>query len=252
MKRLPELTPADSLRMMAPPTEEQLDELEAFLLSDATSDEVMMLEMLDGYLTAIASGPVEVAGNEWMPGVWGPTAEDVPDFESEDQAARIVETIVRQYNGIVWSLHHDPDTFDPSFETTVYADDPHPYLDGEMWAYGYMKGVALRQTAWQPLFDDPGMQEVLRPIWLLGADDPQGELDEATRTPAQREALTLQIPAAVAAIYRYWLPTRQAVMEREVATTLERTHPKVGRNDPCPCGGGKKFKKCCGAAAQLH
>jgi len=28
--------------------------------------------------------------------------------------------------------------------------------------------------------------------------------------------------------------------------TLERTAPKVGRNDPCPCGSGKKFKKCCG------
>ena len=96
MKPLPELTPADSLRMMAPPTEEQLDELEAFLLSDATSDEVMMLEMLDGYLTAIASGPMEVAGSEWLPGVWGPTDEDVPDFESEAQASRIVETVVRQ------------------------------------------------------------------------------------------------------------------------------------------------------------
>jgi preprotein translocase subunit SecA len=25
-----------------------------------------------------------------------------------------------------------------------------------------------------------------------------------------------------------------------------RTGPKVGRNDPCPCGSGKKFKQCCG------
>ena len=25
-----------------------------------------------------------------------------------------------------------------------------------------------------------------------------------------------------------------------------RTGPKVGRNDPCPCGSGKKYKKCCG------
>lgn len=31
--------------------------------------------------------------------------------------------------------------------------------------------------------------------------------------------------------------------------TLPRTSPKVGRNDPCPCGSGKKYKKCCGAAA---
>jgi SEC-C motif domain protein len=29
------------------------------------------------------------------------------------------------------------------------------------------------------------------------------------------------------------------------AATYVRTEPKVGRNDPCPCGSGKKFKKCC-------
>lgn len=29
--------------------------------------------------------------------------------------------------------------------------------------------------------------------------------------------------------------------------TVKRTTPKVGRNDPCPCGSGKKYKKCCGA-----
>ena len=28
-----------------------------------------------------------------------------------------------------------------------------------------------------------------------------------------------------------------------------REEPKVGRNDPCPCGSGKKYKKCCGKAA---
>lgn len=33
-----------------------------------------------------------------------------------------------------------------------------------------------------------------------------------------------------------------------VPTTVVRTSPKVGRNDPCPCGSGKKYKKCCGAA----
>ncbi|PCC69059.1 SEC-C motif-containing protein [Nannocystis exedens] len=26
-----------------------------------------------------------------------------------------------------------------------------------------------------------------------------------------------------------------------------RTAPKIGRNDPCPCGSGKKYKKCCDA-----
>ena len=36
---------------------------------------------------------------------------------------------------------------------------------------------------------------------------------------------------------------------REAGTpqTVRRDTPKVGRNDPCPCGSGKKYKKCCGA-----
>jgi uncharacterized protein len=29
---------------------------------------------------------------------------------------------------------------------------------------------------------------------------------------------------------------------------LRRTAPKFGRNDPCPCGSGKKYKRCCGGA----
>ena len=35
--------------------------------------------------------------------------------------------------------------------------------------------------------------------------------------------------------------------EVEGHVTYRRETPKVGRNDPCPCGSGKKYKKCCGA-----
>ena len=34
---------------------------------------------------------------------------------------------------------------------------------------------------------------------------------------------------------------------KTVGNTVVRTEPRVGRNDPCPCGSGKKYKKCCGA-----
>jgi len=34
-----------------------------------------------------------------------------------------------------------------------------------------------------------------------------------------------------------------------VIKTVRHDGPKVGRNDPCPCGSGKKYKKCHGAAA---
>jgi preprotein translocase subunit SecA len=34
-----------------------------------------------------------------------------------------------------------------------------------------------------------------------------------------------------------------------ITIPLKRELPKVGRNDPCPCGSGKKFKQCCGRSA---
>jgi preprotein translocase subunit SecA len=34
--------------------------------------------------------------------------------------------------------------------------------------------------------------------------------------------------------------------QRQHQAAAARTHPRVGRNDPCPCGSGKKYKKCCG------
>ena len=75
------------------------------------------------------------------------------------------------------------------------------------------------------------------------------EWNDLIRTPEQRAKLTSQIEDSVLQIHAYWLPLRQAVAERQTAQAMST---KVGRNEPCPCGSGKKFKKCCGSPADLH
>lgn len=46
------------------------------------------------------------------------------------------------------------------------------------------------------------------------------------------------------------MPEEAAVPEREKKQEpYRREHPKIGRNDPCPCGSGKKYKNCCGKNA---
>lgn len=233
-------------------SEADYEELDRFLCSDITSDEVMMIDTLDGYLTAIALGPTTLGMDAWLPGVWGPKPDDEPDFTGDAQAERIVELIRRQMNGIVWGLEADPDAYEPILDTVTYEDKSKEYLDGEMWCYGFMAGVALTREAWQPLFEDQEAIQALLPIYLLGADDVTPKQKALTKTPAQREKLAEQIASSVAKLHRFWAPYRQAMRERLVATTIERTQPKVGRNDPCPCGSGIKFKKCCGAASVLH
>ena len=47
-------------------------------------------------------------------------------------------------------------------------------------------------------------------------------------------------------IYRKIKPEDDYLFEEEEVKTVIRSDPKTGRNDPCPCGSGKKYKKCCG------
>lgn len=235
---------------LSPLSQEEMDELDDFLMSDITSDETMLLDILDGYLTAIVTGPVTLTLNDWLPCIWGPSEDHKPRFESIKQAEHILLLILRHMNGIIWMLQDDPEGFEPVLSTFKYRGQD--YVDGEGWASGYMQGLSLCREQWQPFFDDPNGVEIIKPIHLLGSDEVTQEEESLTKTPKQREKLTKQIPTCVGQIYQYWLPYRQAVYERNVAKTIQQSHPKTGRNDPCPCGSGLKFKKCCGVAASLH
>lgn len=229
---------------LLPLSEDELDELDRFLMSDQTSDETMVLEILDGYLTALAIGPVTVMPSVWLPRVWGPTEEDAPEFETTEQAQRIIGLIFRHMNDIIHSLEYDVESHGVMIGSRNDPVTQKEYPDAEMWAYGFMQGVALCRRDWEPGLNDPAASEALRPIRLLGGEDVTTEEGLLTRTVPQRAVLSEQLQGSLAVLYRFWLPYRRAMHEQ---AAVRRAAPKVGRNDPCPCGSGKKFKHCCGA-----
>lgn len=72
-----------------------------------------------------------------------------------------------------------------------------------------------------------------------------------------------EMGAVLEELHEEWLGTPRQTLEGKMPSellaggrllprkveTIRRESPKVGRNDPCPCGSGRKFKKCCGRAA---
>ena len=241
-----------STEVMPALSDKEMDELDSFLMSDATSNDVMMLDSLDGYLTAIASGPVLLKPDDWLPRVWGPSEQDAPSFNNPALAERIIGLITRHLNAIVWNLQQEPDHFEPVFDLQVYVDDEREYVDGEMWAHGYMIAIYMHRDSWNALFESKHGVEVLQPIRLLGSADVSPEEEELTKTPAQREELSKPIPASVAWIYKFWAPQRSAATEHTMDKTAEHEIQKISRNAPCTCGSGRKFKKCCGASTVLN
>ena len=77
-------------------------------------------------------------------------------------------------------------------------------------------------------------QDMMR---LLGMDEDQfGYVDANTESTMTGAPMPQQQPGQM-----------QMKPQRPVVAPIVRKEKKVGRNDPCPCGSGKKYKKCCGA-----
>ena len=232
-----------------PLSEEEIQELEAFLMEDRDGVDAMMFDAMDGLLHAVAIGPTTLMPRQWLPPIWGHTEDQgmVPAVQSLNQLNRILELVMRHFNSIIAGLEDDPPDIYPRWNMREW--EGKELDDAEGWAWGFVQGVNLCRRDWEPMLRTQQGQAWYRPIGLLGEDNFGPDQEELTRTPTQRAELSLQIPQAVIEMHAYWLPPRKAVYERKVAKTLPA---KVGRNELCPCGSGKKFKKCCGGPANLH
>ncbi|GKT25211.1 UPF0149 family protein [Acidovorax sp. SUPP3334] len=233
--------------LFVPLTEEELAELDQFLLHELETEEGMTLDTLDGYLHAIAIAPEFIHPDQWLPKVWGYGDAMMPPMPSLDAFNRLLGLVMRHYNGIVSGFAAQPPMLSPIWG--IRATDHGEFDDAEMWAYGFCEGVQLNRPAWQPLLRDPEGQRWYRPIGLLGEGEFSADQDALTRTPQQRHALAADIGPSLLQIHAFWLPVRHAASERQ---PFQRSGHKVGRNEPCPCGSDKKFKKCCGAPSKLH
>lgn len=227
-----------------PLSDDEFDELDDFLLSDRSADDCMTMDVLHGYLTALAIGPMELPMSQWLPRVWGSDPAKPPKFASERESRRIAQLIGRFMNEIAITFEAAPKEFEPLF-CEVETEDGSKRLDAEGWTSGFCEAMGLCPDAWEPVWISE-LAGQMRPILLLGADDIDVTDEEMAQLndPAAREKLAKTVEAAMPALYRYWLPLR-----RSATQPVQREAPKTGRNDPCPCGSGRKFKKCCGAPA---
>ncbi len=235
--------------MMDPLTDDELDELDRFLIHELPMEiDCMTLDELDGFLHAMAIGPETVMPSRWLPQVW--RLDDggmMPPTDNLDHANHLLGLVIRHYNSIITYLQQAPGSLQPIFGTDHSEEDE--YEDAGLWAHGFVQGVKLNLAAWQPLLNSPQGQAWYRPLQLMGDDDVTMANLHLLATKEQVESLNQQVLESVVWIHAYWLPLRQAVAERQTARAMST---KVGRNEPCPCSSGKKFKKCCGSPVELH
>jgi uncharacterized protein len=109
--------------------------------------------------------------------------------------------------------------------------------------------MELRKEDWADLLNDEQHGGWLVPIFALAHEYNPDVTMRPYREPIsteRREQLIAGAAAGVRGIYRHFETKRLHEKKQLGETTVRRIAPKIGRNDPCPCGSGKKFKQCCG------
>jgi len=119
-------------------------------------------------------------------------------------------------------------------EVLIPFPDQRPELAD--WCDGYWAGLML-DDAWTR--DDEAMR-ILTPVVELRAKKPQRTGKSKASAGRRRKHVVAE---AVAEAHGYFRDMRIKAMAAR--RTPRRASNKVGRNDPCPCGSGRKYKQCC-------
>ena len=228
----------------APLNDSDLDRLEQLLEADVFQGEAMRLDEIQAMLCAIVSGPVPVLPAVWLPEALGQGREKGDD----PQVLETLELLMRLNNDLAASLLND-ETIAP----VLYPlDEACTEYDYAAWADTYVFGAGLGGD-WYELAgkhaDD--LSELLEPLFLLNGmlKEDVEKSGERWFGPAEEARLVADIqdnlPMIVQTLYNFW-------RNKRTGGTVRHEEARSGRNDPCPCGSGRKFKQCCGRPDKLN
>lgn len=218
----------------------RLEELEELL--SALPGEPMLASTLDGFIAGLLVCPTLVLPSEWLPEVWAADAatDSAPVFETEQQAKDVTRLIIAHYNAVARALQAGRGRYEVVYDVDTRNDDTM----WEIWIEGFGRAMALRPSSWDSIAAaDRGTRAALAGLQALI------EIADGTSSRAKTEIdeLTKMAPDLIPT----WVDDLHAWHVAQArATPAKSSMPgasKIGRNEPCPCGSGRKYKKCCDA-----
>ncbi|OGT87870.1 MAG: hypothetical protein A2286_01315 [Gammaproteobacteria bacterium RIFOXYA12_FULL_61_12] len=214
-----------------PDGEDIFELIEYFLNVYGGDDAIMDASELDGFLAAIACSPESISSSVWLPAIWG-QADSPPRWRKRDEADEFALAAGLLYNDVVDQLAKGE--YEALFLEHEQEDGTELVVTD--WCAGFLRGIGL----WSDLSEEDSalLEQMLEPLLPFTGEASLYELPEMDDD--EWEEARQGIEPVVVEIYHHF--AAQRVGERG---TYVRGKPKVGRNDPCPCGSGKKYKACC-------
>jgi uncharacterized protein len=224
-----------------PLTDVMWESLDSIMLA-IDNDDSFIAAKLDGYIAGVLCCPVKLKTSEWFPLIWGSgqTAESLGEMRMEI----VVRLVMQHYNHVKSCLEAADTYYVPRFEVDDFGE---PMWD--VWAEGFYEAIDVGHRGWNKISEKNLRSDLAEEsfMMLMGLLDLAhgGDLVPEEDREAMLETAPTLIPVLTKAIYE--LNTRGKItLPAASEDDFEKLIAKVGRNDPCPCGSGKKFKKCHG------
>jgi uncharacterized protein len=232
-------------------SEVELAELDALLAAIPEPLEPLDVVMLDGFLCGVVVQPVLADVDAWLPFVFDAGGHRWGEAEPAPEQRRARALVLRRHAALNRALA-EHGGFEPFLLETVgddgegdeaataaepVAETLQPWLEGFAQALHVLPALAA--------LDDPQVTAALGRLFrfLPDAAGAAAAPSDAAAAKISLDDAVDDVVATVAALYELTLPLRYKV------EAVRHAAPKVGRNDPCPCGSGRKYKHCHGAAS---
>lgn len=228
--------------------DERIEQLADLLERRAVPFGGLGLEALDGFFSALSIGPETIEDAQWQAVVWGGAT---PRWNDEDEAREVAALLAGARElALRRACHEDdslPDWLMPLLWLPEDPDAAHPdTLDaGRDWADGFLRAVELCEAAWDAWLDEDawiaailGLLDQLASGEALDDEDPTAPATPLTWR--ERIDTIAALPGMLSDLQHHRIAMLTPRVPLRRAETPER-------NAPCPCGSGRKFKKCCGA-----
>lgn len=224
-------------------TIQQLLKLDEFLQKNSgKKKKERNLFWMDGYLAAICSSPRVVMPSEWQPNIM----QDI-EFESMEKAQEIFGLMMLFYNSTVQSIQdcsHTPiyDKINFTKKKKKASKDSNEKKSKiksiELWCNAYLEGTRLSNPE---VLQNKEMILEITPI-IAGSQIANEKWEEGE---LNIDDFIEQIPLSVRNIYQMCNKSQKGAMQQSNSSPINEAGKLPHRNDPCFCGSGKKFKKCC-------
>jgi uncharacterized protein len=233
-------------------TETHAKLLRTFLSLPQRVKGTMTYPQLAGFLFSMANAPELIPPSEWMPIVFN---DQDARYETRSEAEEVLQAMMALYNDCGRERTAGSVSFPPGFEIR-----PQP-LDNlgddaplSQWAQGFLTGHTYLDDIWNEYTPDE-FDEKLGSILMVLTFFSSPTLADAYHKEGKGKMSLEQLAKMVVTIFpdaliEYAHLGRSIFQARREAGDLGQEpsdRQTIGRNDPCLCGSGKKFKKCCGA-----